>query len=200
MTIEEVKSYYSGLLIKQYRSKPKAIATIKLLANTAFADGIILNLARAFDIDTAVGAQLDIIGRIVGVERNVKNLDLGKIYVQLARYTETPAGIRFGKYTDATYVSGRMSHYYINSFYTLSDFQMRYLIKIKIIQNCTNMTTKYLTEALYAVFEDNITITDNKDMTMDIDVAAGWRDIYDIADYVGAWPYPMGVTRVVNYA
>jgi hypothetical protein len=199
MTIEELKTYYQNLLISQYRNKPNARAVIGLLVNSVFGDGIALQLARCFDLDTAVGAQLDVIGRIVGVERNIKGLDLESVFVQLGKYTGTPAGRRFGRYSDATPDTGKMSRYFNNSIYTMTDLQMRYVIKLKIIQNCTIASTKYLTDALYRVFGAGIAITDNQDMTMTIDVTEDYAKIYVIADYLGIFPCPMGVGKTVNY-
>ena len=68
---EALKKYYADLLIVQYYSKPKARGTI-----AAFADPLIMNLLpdkleQAFDLETAVGKQLDILGQRLGVTRNV---------------------------------------------------------------------------------------------------------------------------------
>lgn len=66
------ESEYADLLIKQYWEKPKAAAEIATKAGTwrktfewldSFTD--------EFDIDTATGARLDVIGRIVGIKRTV---------------------------------------------------------------------------------------------------------------------------------
>ena len=63
---------YANLLIKQYWEKPKAYAEIEMKASSwrrtfewldSFTD--------EFDLDTATGARLDIIGRIVGIRRTV---------------------------------------------------------------------------------------------------------------------------------
>ena len=69
MTFE---SEYVNLLIKQYWEKPKAAAEIGMMAGTwrrtfewidSFSD--------EFDLDNATGDRLDIIGRIVGIGRNI---------------------------------------------------------------------------------------------------------------------------------
>jgi hypothetical protein len=62
----------TNLLIKQYWEKPKAKAEIELLASTSEKTRAFLAaLDPAFDLDNAVGAQLDVLGRIVGISRNV---------------------------------------------------------------------------------------------------------------------------------
>ena len=69
MTFE---SDYVNLLIKQYWEKPKAAAEIEMMAGTwrktfewidSFSD--------EFDLNNATGDRLDIIGRIVGIGRNI---------------------------------------------------------------------------------------------------------------------------------
>ena len=66
------ESDYVNLLIKQYWEKPKAAAEIEMMAGTwrktfewidSFSD--------EFDLNNATGDRLDIIGRIVGIGRNI---------------------------------------------------------------------------------------------------------------------------------
>lgn len=71
MTVEEIVQYYIDLLIMQYRGKAKAEATIESLVTNVIADQLPLTLQDAFDIETAVGAQLDILGKYIGVERRI---------------------------------------------------------------------------------------------------------------------------------
>ena len=61
-------SYYSNLLIMQYHNKPKAKATIEATAGL-LPDDLIMEVINGFDIETAVGKQLDILGEYVGVDR-----------------------------------------------------------------------------------------------------------------------------------
>lgn len=61
-------SYYSNLLIMQYHSKPKAKATIEACVSL-LPDDLLLEVLHGFDIGTAVGKQLDILGEYVGVDR-----------------------------------------------------------------------------------------------------------------------------------
>ena len=61
-------SYYSNLLILQYHNKPKARATVEASVGV-LPDDIILDVINGFDMDSAVGAQLDTIGIYVGVDR-----------------------------------------------------------------------------------------------------------------------------------
>lgn len=62
-------SYYSNLLILQYHDKPKAKATIEACVNL-MPDDLMREVLGGFDIETAVGKQLDILGEYVGTDRH----------------------------------------------------------------------------------------------------------------------------------
>lgn len=66
---KNINDYYANLLIIQYHNKPKAQATIKLMARFLWANMLFLQIRDAFDWKTAVGKQLEIIGEWVGVNR-----------------------------------------------------------------------------------------------------------------------------------
>lgn len=87
MTDDELKSYYADLLILQFRSKPKAYATIKALVDGLIQNQLPFDLQDAFDIDTAVGAQLDILGeKYAGISRLVNTFSSGTIVLNDSDY------------------------------------------------------------------------------------------------------------------
>jgi len=66
------ESEYINLLIKQYWEKPKAYAEIAMKASSWRRSFVWLSsFENAFDLDSATGDRLDIIGRIVGIGRNI---------------------------------------------------------------------------------------------------------------------------------
>lgn len=71
--MEELKKYFSDLLILQYKNKPRAKATIEALVQTAFSDttGKIfpIEIQNSYNLDTATGEQLDILGKYLGRSR-----------------------------------------------------------------------------------------------------------------------------------
>ena len=71
MTLSDKMAYYADLLIAQYRTGAKARAQVAITGKQIVADDLSDSLQTAFDLDTAVGAQLDIIGKYVGVNRNI---------------------------------------------------------------------------------------------------------------------------------
>lgn len=69
MTTQEIIDYYANLLILQYLGKPKAYATIQTSVEPFIMDQLPVAVQDAYDIQTAVGVQLDVIGKYVGVSR-----------------------------------------------------------------------------------------------------------------------------------
>lgn len=69
-TTQEIIDYYAGLLIIQYSDKPKAIAHIETIITNVIMDQLPTQIRDGFNIDNAVGAQLDVLAKYVGVSRN----------------------------------------------------------------------------------------------------------------------------------
>lgn len=67
-----IDTYYSNLLILQYHNKPKAKATVEATVGL-LPDELIQEVIAGFNIETAVGKQLDILGIYVGVDRFYDN-------------------------------------------------------------------------------------------------------------------------------
>ena len=63
-----MNEYYSNLLILQYHNKPKAKATVEASVGL-IPDNLIQEVANGFNINTAVGKQLDILGQYIGLDR-----------------------------------------------------------------------------------------------------------------------------------
>jgi hypothetical protein len=192
--ISSLISAYADLLPMQYRDKPKARATIEILCQKALADGLALDLANAFDIDTAVGAQLDIIGKYVGV----------------SRYIQVPASFSYYGFRD--YISGHTQNTNGMQTYTgslnagilyksyasigqsstaISDEGMRFIIKLQIISNHSDASFYGIQHLLLQFFGDAITVVDNLDMTMTYSVLKTIP--VSIATITPFLPKPMGV-------
>lgn len=69
MTTDELAQYYASLLIIQYVGKSKASATVKGTALALIMDQLPIAVQNAYDIQTAIGVQLDILGKYVGASR-----------------------------------------------------------------------------------------------------------------------------------
>ncbi len=65
-------SFYTGLITSEYQNSPNYLALVTaLLKPISDTSNLLAGLDSAFDVDTAVGAQLDILGSIVGASRTV---------------------------------------------------------------------------------------------------------------------------------
>lgn len=122
---------YSDLLILQYSGKPRAAATIKLLADqwTQSFTGA-ASIPEMLNIDTSEDKNLDIIGKIVGQERTLPEAIEREFFAFLG--DKATKGFRVdGVGGSPWYRHGDA----INSTVTLSNTEMRTLIKARCIKN-----------------------------------------------------------------
>jgi hypothetical protein len=63
--------YYKNLLILQYSGLPKASGTIQSIAENVILYDLLVSIQNGFNIDTAIGKQLDILGKYTGVSREL---------------------------------------------------------------------------------------------------------------------------------
>ena len=75
MAIDDIKKIYQDILIVQYRDKPNALNTIATIVDTFVSLSKILSIQDLLNIDTQTGAQLDIIGKIVGCKTRYCTVD-----------------------------------------------------------------------------------------------------------------------------
>lgn len=71
VTLRELTDYYTALLAYQFRGLPNATRQMQLYTKQFVADNLATSLFTCYDIDLAVGPQLDTIGKYVGVARNI---------------------------------------------------------------------------------------------------------------------------------
>ena len=171
--VDDLLLYYTNLLASIYRDKPKASAQVALFVKEIVSDGLPLQFGSAFDLETAVGVQLDLIGKYVGIPRDVGTVDFRPY---------------FGMVDSATYPSGEQN---LNGFISsvdlsvnptgvwfrdemtglsssqLSDFSYRQLIKIKIMTNSNFNTVSDIQNEIATFFQGQLQLRDNRDMTMD---------------------------------
>ena len=67
--VSNLVQYYADLLIVQYTGKTKAVETIKTMVGIILQNGILLDVLDAFNPETCVGKQQDILGKWIGVDR-----------------------------------------------------------------------------------------------------------------------------------
>ena len=174
------------------------VATTQLLVAQSLCSGLPQELQTCFDLDTASGAQLNILGGIVGVPRNIFGLDLTHTFFGYTSYVGEPAAIGFGSYTDSPYSTSLFRSYFDSATYTLTDFEMRNLILLKILYNNTFSSTKNIVDGLWALFGNLVGFIDNQDMTITYNVLNPYQNVFIAAQFLDILPRPMGVGAGLN--
>jgi hypothetical protein len=69
MDLAALCDYYATLLAYEYRGQPNATRQMRLYAKQMVGDLLAGQVITAYDIDTAIGAQLDVLGKYLGTTR-----------------------------------------------------------------------------------------------------------------------------------
>jgi len=199
MTDQELIDYYVATLIIQYRNKPKARAHIAAIAKQLAILSLIDSVKNAYNLETAVGKQLDVIGEYEGIDRFYRWLELEN-YFSFTDYSETDPDSE-NKYGFSTYsdydddsFNGTLTYAdIISQLNTLLDDSYRTLIKLKIVQNYTDHTAKSIDDGIYSVFGTEITMDDPGLMHIVYFINTALTPIIKAAIYKKVLPKPMAV-------
>lgn len=198
--ISDLIKYYQNLLIVQYHNKRTAKSEIELAVKTFTGDNIIPQIV--FDVDTSVGAQLDLIGKIVGLSRIAEGFTFANKYFSYNDYSDPMPNAQGRGYSDIGSPAEAIFKDYDEareSIYSMTDGQYRKMIRLKILANNGIATNKYVDDSLYQIFGDGIKITDNEDMTLTITVQPAYELDGRLAEFLGLMPKPLGVGAIINY-
>lgn len=164
-----------NLLIKQYWEKPRAKAEIELQASTwektrAFIDA----LDPAFDLDNAVGPQLDVLGRIVGISRSVPGV-IPKVYFGFdINVTDKGFASKFNPLRVGAPFYSKFSSKFTDL--QLGDSDYRFFIRVKAAKNRASgyvSSDKYISiqDVVLSAFDGRAYVVDNLDMTLTLYVS-----------------------------
>ena len=204
LSTSDIRNYYIGLLIVQYSNKPKAKATIGAMydyiipINSKTGNTLIEDIRDAFNLDTAVGIQLDIIGHYLGIDRLYKGQNFDNL--QLMGFTD------YGGYSTAVYGFNTYSSYnndtsngiltyneLISTTNKLSDDDYRFLLKLKAAQNNCDHSCYSIDNILYKFFGKDIFYIDNQDMSMTYFVNGNYIKLLPVMVQKDLLLRPMGV-------
>ena len=165
--------YYKALLLSQYSDAvkaPKARATAALLAQQILCDLVPLDVGAAFDLDTAVGPQLDVIGEYVGFSRRVIQ-EITRNWFVLVDYATYNPALTYEGMTDYTSSINSDSVIYdyrsaTSSYSDLTDDEYRYMLKMKIFLNNCDGAFKTVVDFLWGFFGNDVAVVDGLDMTL----------------------------------
>lgn len=168
---------YLNLITSAFRRQPKFTAMVETdVSPLVQVQTLLTSMVPIFDVDAAVGDQLDIVGKWVGISRNIAIPITGVFFSWDAVYT---LGWEYGTWQPELAPS---------TITVLPDDAYRTLIKAKIAANQWDGTT----EGAYAIWAQifttiTILIQDNQDMTYDLAVVGGIIDSLTLALIVGGY-------------
>ncbi len=171
----------------QYRNKPKTVAWLEIADTVgeglckAFED-----IASSYDPYTATGESLDIIGRVVVIDRSV----LQSIPLTVYEFNDN------GEYEFNDDGEFQFSATSVIEDAELSDAYFRTLVLSKIVKNNSDATLDGIVESVLTIIPNAnyVTVTDGEDMTFSIEINGELTDIQkELITTKDIIPKPQGV-------
>ena len=192
------ESDYVNLLIKQYWEQPNANAETALSVESysriyAWLDSFLTE----FDVDLATGDRLDILGRVVGINRSIP-------YVLAKKYFGFSDNADAGGFSDGLLITGGGAPLFdaLSNPYTeleLDDSDYRFFIKAKVAKNAGSAVMvsdgkASIQDVINQTFSGQAFVIDNQDMSLTLYVSPNYRiDLIRAILALGLLPKPQGV-------
>ena len=206
--LNNIKEWFKNLVIIQYRQSQKNRALIDLLVELMFANNLVPQIRDlCLSVEKSEGAQLDVVGKWVGVNRIYNGIELWKHpYLSFINYSDIknanfpnnldPMQGGFSTYSNFANNNGGFLMYKqwqdtrtaVNK---LGDDIFRQLIKLKIIKNSINHTQKNIDKAIYEWSNGHVYTTWNI-MEVVYHYDTDYKNIMTIAEYKDILPSPTG--------
>lgn len=202
MTTEELIAYGQELLIFQYVTLPKARGHVAALIRAAISDMIIQSVRDGFNVNTAVGKQLDALADLVGAQRRIGGFNPGKSFFAFPSYS-TPSPGNYGgfaSYADTSPTAIYWERYSdaVNA-YVLSDGQLRSFIRFMAYVNGSDFSPKSLDRLCYDFFGVYVLFLDSGASTITYQHSTSDPNVFfDMLVYLNLLPHPAGVEALVQ--
>lgn len=210
LALKETKEWVKNLIIIQYRQSKKNRALIDLLTELLFANNLILKIRDlCLSVDNSIGAQLDVVGKWVGLDRYYDGIDLwDKNYLSFPYYT-TIKNSAYDQYqggfsnyknfadNDGGFLMYRMWQDVRTRVNAMGDEYFRSLIKLRIIRNSINCTCKEIDNAIWKWSDGKVYTTWNT-MELTYHYDSSYRNIMTLASYKNVLPNPTGCTIILE--
>ena len=196
-TNSDLIDYYANLLILQYLDKPKANATIKALVKQALPYELLVSIRDGFSIEGAIGVQLDTVAKYVGADREAVGTAFDRAYWGAVEYNavspfdfsvcisygDIVPDVQIRNYTESS-----------QSLYSLTDAELRTIIKLSITKNYSNGSVYDIDTILDALFGTDVYFNDRQNMTyISYLISSTLERMFVIAKAENALPKPAGV-------
>ena len=212
--LEDIKEWIINLLIVQYRQAKRNRSLIGKLVELIFANCLILQIRDlCLSVEKSEGAQLDVVGKWVGVDRYYNGIELWEHpYLSFINYSDIqdadfpdnldPMQGGFSTYTTfadndggfLTYKAWQDTRTAVNK---LGDDIFRQLIKLKIIKNSINHTQKNIDKAIYKWSSGHVYTTWGV-MKVTYNYDSEYKNLMTIAQYKDILPSPTGCEIVLQ--
>lgn len=199
---DDLITYYTDLLIIQYNNKPNARAHIEAIITALMIYDVAIAVRDGMDVETAIGAKLDILGKIIGVDRIVTGASFTRAYFGYADYTAIAPFAFFGwaDYSDTT--TDEQYRLYVEdnrALYTLNDAELRMMLKMQIIKNSSNGSMKSIDDLLMEFFPNQVIFNERYPMGESFIFQESLRRLATIAQAEDLLPRPSGVNLTVSF-
>jgi hypothetical protein len=197
VVFDELTTYYINLLIMQYVTKTRARRVTGVFVREATAENLFSLVQEAFDLDDAVGEQIDKLAAYRGLTRTVYGLDLTRDYFAMPYYTdpspETVSGFSvYGEDPTAYWILYADA---LRALYAMTDDELRRMTKFLAKVQSRFLSVKEIDDILFEFFGTNLGLQDNENMTIEYVHNPGDPDtLYTIASEMQLLPKPAGVS------
>lgn len=202
MSNADLVDYYLDLLILQYRGKPNAMAIMRVFLEAMVFFETIIAVENGYDINTAVGAQQDLLGKILGIDRVITGTAFDRTYFGLMRYGENPATSQFGRFARyGTPLDNQFLRYgeIRESRFSLNDVEFRNALVFKAAQNVSSHSVAEIDNLLFDFYGNDVVMDDNFDMTMTFSFPASEQRLALILQSENLLPRPAGVEALLTF-
>jgi len=160
--LQDIKNWAKDLIILQYHQSKRNRQLIELMTDLTFANNLILQIRDlCLNVEESIGAQLDVVGKWVGIDRYYNAIDLWEQpYTALVNYSNVQDDTYeqwqggyslYSNFADnnggfLTYKAWQDTRTKVNQ---MGDDIYRQLIKLKIIKNSIVFTNKNIDDAIW---------------------------------------------------
>lgn len=210
LELQNIKEWAKNLLIIQYSQSKKNRAFIDLLVDIIFANNLPLKIRDlCLNVEESIGAQLDIVGKWVGIDRYYNAIDLWEhTYTALVNYENISSDIYeqwqggFSTFENfdsqdggfLTWEAWQDTRTKVNA---MGDEYFRSLIKLKIIKNSINHTCKNIDDAIWK-WSNGQVYTTWQPMEITYHYPSSYHNLMQLAIYKNVLPVPTGCTLLTE--
>lgn len=197
--VDTLISRYVRLLVWQYQL-PRAQATAAIVAKVLLMDGLASAVRTAYRVDTALGKQLDVIGKYVGIPRTI---GIPTTFDLFGFVDATGAHTNDNGFRSATDAKNANAVFFSTVGATsqataLVDTAYSLMIALQIILNSSDGTLASIQDFLKTLLGNAVSVVDNKNMTLTYTIV-GNVPVNPLV--LGAYlPKPMGVGIIIKTA